>query len=632
MASVDIGKVDKFFGTTQVLHGVEIDIGDGEFVVLVGPSGCGKSTLLRMIAGLEEISRGRDPIGGRVVNNVPPKDRDIAMVFQNYALYPHMTVRDNMAFSLKLAQAPKAEINERVGRAAEILGPRRSYLDRYPRQLSGGQRQRVAMGRAIVRDPQVFLFDEPLSNLDAKLRVQMRTEIKELHQRLKTTTIYVTHDQIEAMTMADRIVVMHDGVVEQVGAPLELYDTPANLFVAGFIGSPAMNFIEATIAAQWRRAVGGRRRMARAAAAGAGRRPRRPAGRLRHPARAPGPRPTAAGCRPRSWWSSRPAPRSWCSPSSPGRRSRSCSRSGTSSRRATRSAWPRTPARSTCSTSRPGSASRADARAPGAGGAGRAAPATLGRLAASIERPRYDRTRLSVGIVHLGIGAFHRAHQAVYTEDALDAAPGGWGICGVSACAARRCAMRSRPRTGSTRVAVRGAGGERLRVVGAVKRLLVAPEDPEARSPRWPTPRVAIVTLTVTEKATATTRRPAALDEDHPDIRHDLAIRRSRAPRSGFLVAALRAPARRGCRPFTVLCCDNLPHNGRTVARARARLRGPARRRRSADWIAARRRLSRPRWSTASCRPRPPDDRAALDARSASRTPRRSSPSRSANG
>jgi multiple sugar transport system ATP-binding protein len=246
MASVDIGKVDKFFGSTQVLYEVEIAIADGEFVVLVGPSGCGKSTLLRMIAGLEEISAGDIMIGGRVVNNVPPKDRDIAMVFQNYALYPHMTVRDNMAFSLKLAKAPKNVIEERVSRAAEILGLQ-PFLTRYPRQLSGGQRQRVAMGRAIVRDPQVFLFDEPLSNLDAKLRVQMRTEIKELHQRLKTTSVYVTHDQIEAMTMADRIVVMHDGVVEQVGEPLDLYDQPANLFVAGFIGSPAMNFINATI-------------------------------------------------------------------------------------------------------------------------------------------------------------------------------------------------------------------------------------------------------------------------------------------------------------------------------------------------------------------------------------------------
>jgi multiple sugar transport system ATP-binding protein len=243
MASVDINRVDKFFGSTQVLHEVEIAIRDGEFVVLVGPSGCGKSTLLRMIAGLEEISRGEIHIGGRVVNNVPPKDRDIAMVFQNYALYPHMTVFDNMAFSLKLARAPKPMIQERVNRAAQILGLTQ-FLDRYPRQLSGGQRQRVAMGRAIVRDPQVFLFDEPLSNLDAKLRVQMRTEIKELHQRLKTTTVYVTHDQVEAMTMADRIVVMQDGRVEQIGAPLELFDRPANTFVAGFIGSPAMNMLQ----------------------------------------------------------------------------------------------------------------------------------------------------------------------------------------------------------------------------------------------------------------------------------------------------------------------------------------------------------------------------------------------------
>src|ERR671938_185776 len=247
MAAVDVRQVEKFFGTVQVLHGVSVDIPDGEFVVLVGPSGCGKSTLLRMIAGLEEISRGEIAIGDRVVNNVPPKDRDIAMVFQNYALYPHMTVKENMAFSLKLARAPNNVIDERVGKAAEILGLGQ-LLDRYPRQLSGGQRQRVAMGRAIVRDPQVFLFDEPLSNLDAKLRVAMRTEIKELHQRLGTTSVYVTHDQIEAMTMADRIVVMHDGHVEQIGTPLDLYDRPDNVFVAGFIGSPAMNLLPGKIA------------------------------------------------------------------------------------------------------------------------------------------------------------------------------------------------------------------------------------------------------------------------------------------------------------------------------------------------------------------------------------------------
>jgi len=242
MAAVKITAVHKRFGSTQVIRGVDIAIADGEFCVLVGPSGCGKSTLLRMIAGLEEISEGEIAIGGKVVNKVQPKERDIAMVFQNYALYPHMTVRDNMSFALKLAKRTAADIQQRVARAAEILGLA-PYLDRYPRQLSGGQRQRVAMGRAIVRDPQVFLFDEPLSNLDAKLRVQMRTEIKELHQRLKTTSIYVTHDQIEAMTMADRIVVMRDGIVEQIGDPLQLYDAPVNTFVAAFIGSPAMNLV-----------------------------------------------------------------------------------------------------------------------------------------------------------------------------------------------------------------------------------------------------------------------------------------------------------------------------------------------------------------------------------------------------
>src|SRR5215510_14215418 len=246
MATVDIRNVRKAFGSVEVLHGVSVEIDDSEFVVLVGPSGCGKSTLLRMIAGLENITSGEIAIGNRVVNALPPKDRDIAMVFQNYALYPHMTVFDNMAFSLKLARAPKQVMEREVGRAAQILGLEQ-LLHRFPRQLSGGQRQRVAMGRAIVRNPQVFLFDEPLSNLDAKLRVQMRSEIKGLHQRLKVTTVYVTHDQIEAMTMADKIVVMHDGRVEQIGAPLDLYDRPDNLFVAGFIGSPAMNFFLGTI-------------------------------------------------------------------------------------------------------------------------------------------------------------------------------------------------------------------------------------------------------------------------------------------------------------------------------------------------------------------------------------------------
>ncbi len=260
MASVDIRNVRKSFGAVDVIHGIDVAIADEEFVVLVGPSGCGKSTLLRMIAGLEQISGGEIAIGGAVVNNLPPKDRDIAMVFQNYALYPHMTVRDNMAFSLKLRRADNATIESRVKQAADILGLG-ALLERYPRQLSGGQRQRVAMGRAIVRDPQVFLFDEPLSNLDAKLRVQMRVEIKALHQRLRTTSVYVTHDQVEAMTMADRIVVMHDGRVEQIGTPLELYDRPANLFVAGFIGSPAMNFIPGTLhregGAMWVEAASG---------------------------------------------------------------------------------------------------------------------------------------------------------------------------------------------------------------------------------------------------------------------------------------------------------------------------------------------------------------------------------------
>jgi multiple sugar transport system ATP-binding protein len=243
MASVAFNDVKKDFGKTNVLHGISLNISDGEFMVLVGPSGCGKSTLLRMLAGLEDITAGTIAIDGRVVNDLDSKDRDIAMVFQSYALYPHMTVRENMGFSLKLRKERPGRIADGVSRAAKILNLE-PFLARYPRELSGGQRQRVAMGRAIVRDPKVFLFDEPLSNLDAKLRVAMRSEIKALHQRLKTTTVYVTHDQVEAMTMADRIAVMNDGRIEQLGEPLELYDRPANLFVAQFIGSPAMNVFE----------------------------------------------------------------------------------------------------------------------------------------------------------------------------------------------------------------------------------------------------------------------------------------------------------------------------------------------------------------------------------------------------
>ncbi|MDN5925840.1 MAG: sn-glycerol-3-phosphate ABC transporter ATP-binding protein UgpC [Hyphomicrobiales bacterium] len=245
MAEVRLSNIRKLYGKIEIIPSLDLDIDDGEFVVLVGPSGCGKSTLLRMIAGLEPINSGDLMIAGARVNDLSPKERNIAMVFQNYALYPHMTVRENMAFSLRLAKADKATIDGHIGRASEILGLA-PLLERLPRQLSGGQRQRVAMGRAIVRDPSVFLFDEPLSNLDAKLRVQMRTEIRSLHDRLKVTTIYVTHDQIEAMTMADKIVVLREGCVEQAGRPMDLYSRPANLFVATFLGSPEMNLLPAT--------------------------------------------------------------------------------------------------------------------------------------------------------------------------------------------------------------------------------------------------------------------------------------------------------------------------------------------------------------------------------------------------
>src|ERR1700751_3600064 len=246
MADVLLRKVVKRYDDVEAVRGIDLDIADHEFVVLVGPSGCGKSTTLRMIAGLEDITDGDIAIGGDVVNDVPPKDRDIAMVFQNYALYPHITFAENMSFALRLNHFPKAEIKSRVAEAARLLDIS-DLIDRKPKQLSGGQRQRVAMGRAIVRHPKVFLFDEPLSNLDAKLRVQMRIEIKKVHQKVRTTTVYVTHDQVEAMTLADRVVVMNGGLIEQVGAPNELYHAPATKFVAGFIGSPAMNFMPCRI-------------------------------------------------------------------------------------------------------------------------------------------------------------------------------------------------------------------------------------------------------------------------------------------------------------------------------------------------------------------------------------------------
>ena len=256
MAPVTISNVRKRYGSAEVIHGVSVDIDDGEFVILVGPSGCGKSTLLRMVAGLEEISSGDVRIGGKVVNDRPPKDRDIAMVFQNYALYPHMTVYDNMSFSLRLKRRPASEIDSKVRHAASILDLEK-LLDRYPRQLSGGQRQRVAMGRAIVRKPQVFLFDEPLSNLDAKLRVQMRVEIKRLQKALGVTSIYVTHDQVEAMTLSDKLVVMSGGQIEQVGSPADVYRRPETRFVATFIGSPPMNILPGTVEGPGRVSVGG---------------------------------------------------------------------------------------------------------------------------------------------------------------------------------------------------------------------------------------------------------------------------------------------------------------------------------------------------------------------------------------
>ena len=325
MAAVEIRRVEKYFGATHIIRGVDIDMEDGAFTVLVGPSGCGKSTLLRMIAGLEEITGGEILIGGRVVNNMLPKERDIAMVFQNYALYPHMTVRDNMALQPD-AGAPAQGARRRAG----AQGRRHPGPERPARPLSAPALRRPAPARRhgprIVRDPQVFLFDEPLSNLDAKLRVQMRTEIKELHQRLKTTSVYVTHDQIEAMTMADKIVVMHDGIVEQTGAPLELYDRPANLFVAGFIGSPAMNFLPGVLQALGQRCAGRVRRRHLAAGARQRRRPGRPAGDLRHAARAhrPGRRATRASP-PRWWWWSPPAPTPRSSPRWRAWRSPACS-------------------------------------------------------------------------------------------------------------------------------------------------------------------------------------------------------------------------------------------------------------------------------------------------------------------
>lgn len=337
MASVTISNVRKSYGGFEVLHGIDLSIANGEFVVLLGPSGCGKSTLLRMVAGLEQITSGQISIGNVVVNELHPKDRNIAMVFQNYALYAHLSVFDNMAFSMQLKKRPKEEIRRKVEWAASILNLT-PYLDRQPRQLSGGQRQRVAMGRAIVRDPSVFLFDEPLSNLDAKLRVQMRTEIKELHHKLSTTTVYVTHDQIEAMTMADTIVVLRDGNIEQIGKPLEIYDRPTNLFVAEFIGSPSMNFLTGEVAAEAGRAV------VRANGVTLPLPPVRtsPQGRSSNTGSGPnisGQAPATRASPPRFPWSSRPAPRFTSMPTSVGRRSAPSHKIALSCRRMTRSGW-----------------------------------------------------------------------------------------------------------------------------------------------------------------------------------------------------------------------------------------------------------------------------------------------------
>src|SRR5208282_4773503 len=269
MARVELRDVRKSYAGTEVVHGVSVEVADGEFIVIVGPSGCGKSTLLRMVAGLETISAGEIAIGARVVNRLEPKDRDVAMVFQNYALYPHMSVFDNMAYGLRIRGLARSDVTAKVKRAAEIL-ELGALLERKPRQLSGGQRQRVAMGRAIVREPAVFLFDEPLSNLDAKLRVQMRFEIQKLHRRLGTTSLYVTHDQVEAMTLAQRMIVMHAGRTEQIGTPMEVYENPASVFVAGFIGSPAMNFLAAKVESGGRIALDGGGAIAARTKAGAG--------------------------------------------------------------------------------------------------------------------------------------------------------------------------------------------------------------------------------------------------------------------------------------------------------------------------------------------------------------------------
>ena len=366
MATVTFDHVRKMYGDVNAVDDLNLEIHDGEFMVLVGPSGCGKTTSLRMIAGLEDITDGTLRIGDRVVNDVPPKDRDIAMVFQSYALYPHMTVRDNLAFGLKLRKMPKEEIERRVNEAAEH--PARALLDRKPKELSGGQRQRVALGRAIVREPAVFLMDEPLSNLDAKLRVQTRAEIARLHQRLKTTIVYVTHDQVEAMTMGNRIAVMSEGVFQQVGSPQELYDIPINRFVAGFIGSPSMNFIDVALegSGDERQAGRARRCRSRSRPATARRSPRPASSSSPASGRSTSSSARRAGQRRRSGHaptsSSTSATRS-CSTSRgrPGpRRDRRLRASGQAGRQ---SRWTCRSTSSTCSTPRPVSASRPDAAA-----------------------------------------------------------------------------------------------------------------------------------------------------------------------------------------------------------------------------------------------------------------------------
>ena len=664
MARVTLDNVQKIYPNGfQAIYGLDLEVRDGEFMVLVGPSGCGKTTALRLVAGLEELTAGEVQIGDHVVNEVEPKDRDVAMVFQNYALYPNMTVRANIGFALRLRRMNKAERERRVTEAVELLGLT-DWIDRKPAQLSGGQRQRVAMGRAIVREPSVFLMDEPLSNLDAKLRVQMRAEVARIQRRLGVATLYVTHDQVEAMTMGDRVAVMSGGLLQQCDSPQVVYDHPSNLFVAGFMGSPPMNLFEATVEEGARAVRVGSQTLALPDSV------LRDTPELREYAG----QPVVLGVRPEDFTSLDGAEagsvgglgllgtvelvealgserlvhfttdaravevKGTKDDDAEGLNQGKIRRTGegvarvdvrTAVREGAHVRFQIDPERlrffdprSTDAIGRPrpvggtprsehrvgssatangndGSEDAGDGSGHPAALVGRGEPVALGAAVLSagsiagsvpaVPAPAYDRAALTAGIVHFGVGGFHRAHEAMYVDRLLSR--GGaerWGICGVGVLDADRAMQRALDGQDHlyTLVEKHSEGTYEPRVIGSIIDYLYAPDDPEAVIARVAQPDTEIVSLTITEGGYAINDVTGGFDPEAPGIAADLAP--DAIPRTvfGLVCAGLERRRRAGRRPFTIISCDNLPGNGSLAREAFvsfARLRDPG----LADWIDA---------------------------------------------